>query len=61
MKIDRKCIKIPISDKTISNTILSRDENHKLLVIAGYENMSVGRYVAKLIKADIERKGFLFN
>ncbi len=59
MKISRKCIQIPISNK--SNTMLSRDDISKLIVLAGYENVSVGRYIAKLIKADIYRRDFIFN
>ncbi len=59
MTKSRKCIQIPISDK--SNTMLSRDDINKLIVLAGYEGVSVGRYIAKLIKADIHRRDFIFN
>lgn len=57
----RKHIEIPISDKNISNTILSRDDISKMLLMAKYESLSVGRYIAKLVKSDIDRKSFLFN
>jgi hypothetical protein len=59
MKYEYKSIKVPISE--LSKLCLSKDDLNRLMVIVNYEGVSLGLYVAKLLKKDIDNKAFLFK
>jgi hypothetical protein len=54
-------IKIPISDEPMSRAILNKKDQEKLKRIIEFEGMPLGRFLAKLIKHEIEKKEFLFK
>jgi len=58
--IRRYSITVNVSDHKQSGKIMTENELSKLKKMARLERLTIGEYVGKLIKRDIEKKEFLF-